>query len=193
MNFTLIDPTGEIVSTVSVPDDDHLAANTPAGTTAIEGDSPGVACYYKDGAWVVKPERPDEFHVWDAATKTWDDTRTIEQLREARWQEIKASREAVINSTFAWDGSVFDCDPTSQVRIQGGVLDAMVAVQQSQPFSVAWTLADNTVRALSATDMVQVGLAMAMAIRDNFSRGQMLRSSINAATTAAQLESIQWD
>lgn len=120
------------------------------------------------------------------------DLRTLDQAKADKRAELKESRTDVVYSTFVWSGSPFDCNADSQALIQGAVLDSLVAAQLAQPFSVDWTLADNTVRTLSGSDVIQVGLAMSAWIRTNFSKGQALQSSIAAATSVAQLESIQW-
>ena len=53
------------------------------------------------------------------------------------------------------------------------------------PFSVDWTLADNTVRALNAQNMLDVGRALGAHIITRHAKGRALRARIDAATTPA--------
>ena len=62
----------------------------------------------------------------------------------------------------------------------------------SPEFSIGWVLADNTVRTLSQSDMLQVGAALGDHVAAQFAKGVLLREQIEAATTAAQIEAVVW-
>jgi hypothetical protein len=100
---------------------------------------------------------------------------------------MKASRTLAEHGGFTWDGSVFDSDPTSQNRITGAVTLAML----SPAFAIDWTLADNTVRTLSQTDMMQVGAALGVHVGTQFAKAQAFRTLIYAASTVAELNNIE--
>lgn len=135
---------------------------------------------------------PSPWHAWDWATLAWVDPRTLDDRKAAQWALIKRARDAAEQAGFVWDGSMFDCDAISQSRIQGGALMATTALLNSAAFSIDWTLADNTTRTLDAAQMIAVGLAMGQHIDSTHQIGRALRAQIDAATTAAAINAVQW-
>lgn len=117
---------------------------------------------------------------------------TLEAAKIMRWAVIKVYRDAAEFGSFTWDGSTFDSDQISQSRIQGAVQLAQLALSQGQPFSIDWTLADNTSRTLNAIQMISVGVDMGEHINACHMKARMLREQINAATTKEELDVIQW-
>ena len=144
-----------------------------------------------------QPDAPadDELRTWawDEATRRWVAMPTLAALRAAKWEAMKAARDAAEWDGFTWDGSTFDSDTVSQGRIQGAVQLALLAAQADQPFAIDWTLADNTVRTLSGSDAVAVGLALAAHVEAAFARGRELRAEIEAAADAEALAAITWE
>ena len=53
-------------------------------------------------------------------------------------------------------------------------------------------IADNTVRTLSATDMLAVGTAMGTHIATQHSKARLKRNEITLATTATEVEAVVW-
>lgn len=96
---------------------------------------------------------------------TTEDDVTPEMQKKRQWASVKAARDRMEHGGFTWGESVFDSDPLSQSRIQGAVILAMQSISTNTPFSVDWTLKDNTVRTLSATDLIQVGAALAQHVQ----------------------------
>lgn len=146
--------------------------------------------YVVDGVFHPLPEQPSRNHVFDYVLKQWVDPRTIEQAREQKWQDVKFARELREFGTFVWDGSSFDCDQLSAQRIQGAAQLATLAKIGQTPFEIDWTLADNTVRSLSADDMIAVGQAMGVHINTLHGMSRLKREAINAAQTVAEVDAI---
>ena len=105
---------------------------------------------------------------------------------------INALRERREFSRFTWDGSVFDCDERSQARLQGALQLANMALATGQPFSVDWTLADNTVRTLASMDMVGVGQALAGHVLTCHLTARALKAQIDAAASIEEVEAVAW-
>lgn len=112
--------------------------------------------------------------------------------KEISWARLKVNREQAEHGGFVWDGSTFDSDPVSQSRIQGASQLATLALINSQPFSIDWTLADNTVRTLDAQAMIAVGTAMGQHINAQHAKGRMLRAQLDAAQTAEEITAVVW-
>lgn len=112
--------------------------------------------------------------------------------KELKWAQIKQARAKEEYAGFTWNSTIFDSDVISQNRITGAVMLAQMAIAGGQPYSIEWTLKDNTVRTLTAQDMLAVGTALGAHVQTQFSKGQALRAQIEAATTQAEVEAISW-
>ena len=138
------------------------------------------------------PIQPSINHIFNYTTKQWEDPRTLQDYKNQKWEEIKQARSTTEYAGFNWDGSTFDSDAESQTRINGAVTLALIAKQAAQPYTVIWTLKDNTLRALSADDMIAVGLALGNHVQTVFNKGQQLQQQIEQATTKEEIEAITW-
>lgn len=114
----------------------------------------------------------------------------MNELQSQKWNTIKSARDQNLSAGFTWNGKVFDSDPESQARIQGAV--QLAGLSNSPDFKVDWTLADNSVITLTASDLAQVGLALGTFVQNVFAQGRALRDQIDAATDQATLDAITW-
>lgn len=115
--------------------------------------------------------------------------RGLEELKILKRAEIKAARTSAESAGFTWNNSVFDSDPLSQQRIAGAV---QLAIISDNSFEVTWTLKDSSLRKLSKSDMLSIGLALGGFIQSQFNKGQELQKLIDIATTEAELNKITW-
>lgn len=190
MNYVIYDAdTGRVSRYGSAPESqiDNMAH---AGEFVLKNVNGGPDLYVENGTLMKMPPQPSDTHVFDWSSKMWVETATLDILRHRRWCYFKLIRADREFGGFTWDGSVFDSDPQSQARIQGGVQLATMAA--AQPFSIDWTLADNTIRTLSAADMIAVGVALAAHVQGVHATARALRAQIEAATTIAEIEAISW-
>lgn len=112
----------------------------------------------------------------------------IEELREEKWREIKTARERAEAQGVTVDGVVYDSDRASITNVIGAAVLA-----QANPTAIwQWTTADNSVVALSASDVIALGTAIAAHVDWCHQRSRVLRAQIEAATTQAELDAIQW-
>lgn len=116
----------------------------------------------------------------------------LEVAKAVKRRQLNAMRDTLEFGWFTWDGSIFDANEKSQARIQGAFQLASLALATSQAFSVDWTLADNTVRTLSATDWMGVGQALAAHIQTCHVTARSLKAQVDAATSIEEVEAIQW-
>ncbi len=192
MNVTIFNPsTGQILRTCSVPVG-FASMQCGPGEDWIEGVFPDDRYYVEAYTPAPIPEQPSNHHRFDFATKQWVDPRTIQDHKQTKWSEIKSARSAAEFGGFTWDGSTFDSDQISQSRIQGAAQLAQLALAQSQPFTIDWTLADNTTRTLDAMQMIQVGVAMGQHIATCHAQARVLRAQLDAAATVEDVDAIAW-
>lgn len=142
--------------------------------------------------FVFAPPFDGAVPYWTPQGTEWRDDRTLEQVRAQQWAQIKAERAAREFGGMVWDGSPFDTDEVSQRRIQGAVQLAVIAQAAQQPFSIGWTLADDSVRTLDGADMIAVGMALAQHVGSLHETGRLLRQQIDEAATVADVIAVSW-
>ena len=171
-----------------------VAGQVGAGQLAVSvapPTGPLDAVWWNAGAaaWVARGAQATAGQMWDKVAHAWVDSRTLVQIRAAQWSQVRAGRDAQVNATFVWSGSTFDCDPVSQMRIIGAV---QMALQVGANFTIDWTLSNNTVRTLSMTDMVNLGMTMGKFVGAVVDHGRRLREQIQASTTASAVAATVW-
>lgn len=173
--------TGRIVKTISAPDD-VVEMNTPEDCYTTS-DPPDRGMLHVGGEWLYIPSSPGEGFVFDYATRTWSDTRTLNQIREAHWVKVKSQRDSLEFGGFEFEGGIYDSDQVSQGRILGAVLAGLPQI---------WTLANNTTVSLSAEQLKSLYAALQMHVAVAHERGRIAREAIQAATTKEQIEAIMF-
>ena len=165
--------------------------DAPAGQLATLTDYSGPLPAYWNGSTVQAiPAQPSPSHTWNWTTKQW--AYDLSEDRAQAWSRIKSARESVEFGPFVFGGQTFDGDSESQRRIQGAAQLATLAQATGQPFSIDWTLADNTQATLTAAEMIGVGVALGQHVNGAHGIARTLRTQIDAATTPEELEAIQW-
>lgn len=181
---------GAIIASGLLPDAQSMDSFQQAPEHgALLGSYSAEEFWIDNGVPVALPPKPHPFAYLNPTTKQWVDPRTLEQVQTMAWGAMKTLRSQKEAAGFTWDGSTFDSDQTSQSRIMGAVQLAGM----SPAFEIPWTLKDNSVRTLSASNMAAVGTALGAHVSAIFARAQELRLEIYAATTIAAVEAITWD
>jgi len=121
-----------------------------------------------------------------------DTSLTLESVKDRKWSEIKINRLAKEYGGFTYDGSQFDSDEDSTRRIVGATTLAALAKNSGQPFSIDWTLADNSVKTLNADSMIGVGEALGQYVSSIHAISRLLRDQIENATTIEEVAEIHW-
>ncbi len=178
--------TGEIIMTGTTCSTEGMESNDMGIVTDVSADIHNQ--YVLDGVIVDKPSQPSKEHLFDYSTKTWIDPRSLEDHKTAQWALIKAARSEAEFGGFTWDGSMFDSDQVSQARIQGAVLLAT----SNPDFVVDWTLADNTVRSLTADDLIAISQALGEHISLQHTRARNARALLDQATSLSEVQSISF-
>jgi hypothetical protein len=165
----------------------YLTAESSEFNYILFEDAPDVNNKYVANEKLVDmPTQPSEFYEFNYSTKSWDLQFSFAQ--QGKWSEIKKDRDSEEFGTFVWNGFTFDCDETSQRRIQGAV--QLAALDTSTVMD--WTLADNTSQTFNATELQQIGQALGAHVNACHVKGRGLRDQIDAAQTEAELSVISW-
>ena len=177
--FVTVRPDGKVESTLSSPHD----------RAAREGEIkvdyvPPLSAYWDAEleVFVDIGELPSKFHAFDYNTKQWIDQRTLDEIKDQKWAQIKQQRNAMEFGGFVYNGNTYDSDQVSQGRITGA---AAAGVDQ------IWTLADNTTVEFTALQLQQLYAALQTHIAGAHERGRIARQLIFEAETKEQVEAIQ--
>ena len=126
---------------------------------------------------------PSEFHVFNYISRTWVDPRTLDEIKAQKWIEIKSDRDRLEFGGFEFEGNIYDSDQVSQGRILGA---ASAGVDQ------IWTLANNSTRLLTASQLQQLYATLQMHIAAAHDRGRIARQLIYEATNKEQIEAVNF-
>jgi hypothetical protein len=196
MNYIKINQKGYITgigtTTATLSDIPLIPGETALEVEQIPEHYGAHILLYRDGAAVDTGQSVFPPHlgwVWDDASLSWIDGRTLAELKAAKWEEIKDARSVAEYGGFVWEDSVFDSDPSSQQKIIGA---SQMASLNPATFLIDWTLADNSVRTLNATEMNAVGVALGEHVNAQYVHARELRQQIEAATTKEQVALIHW-
>lgn len=105
----------------------------------------------------------------------------IEAVRRSLWNKTRAKREVAIAAGAETPFGTFDTDRDSLTNIFRSVTAATAAISVGQPFSVEWTLKDNTTATLDAVQMIDAGLAVFDHINNARHAADDLRGALSAA------------
>ena len=135
---------------------------------------------------------PAPNQVFDYPSKQWVDSRTLSEIKEAKWESIKAKRAEAIDAPLVTPYGTFDSRVKDRTNITDAVLMAQTLESRGLPSSIDFTLTDNTTVVLSAESMINVGLLLGQKIQAAHARARELRAQIDAATTKQEIEAITW-
>jgi len=170
------------------PGDDYVAVDfDPTGTMSLATKQRLVDGVLVDTGQPTLP--PHAWSVWSTDDIAWIDPRDLDQLKAAKWEEVKSARSNAEYGGFTWDGSPFDSDAASQQRIIGA---SQLATLNPSAFDIDWTLADNTMRTLNAAEMNAVGMTLGVHVNAQYVHARALRQQIADATTKEAVEAVVW-
>lgn len=157
--------------------------------------TPSAADHPKDFGWawdgdtqgaVAIPAAPGPAQRWNGSA--WVDD--LDALRAARWERVKARRDQA-----EWAGcdtalGRVDTDPDSQRKTGGAVQMAMIAQAAGAPFSIDWTMQDNSTVSHDAPAMIAMGIAVGQHVAACHEAALGKRAAIDAASTAEDIAAV---
>lgn len=186
--FIGLDASGMPTHTIVCLDQPHGSVLPPAVESIGEVFADGWV-HGQDG-WVKLGPRPGDFHRIADDRSGW--VLDLTALRAITWAKIKKQRDAVEFGTFAWHDHLFDCNRDARGRLQAAFAAATIALQAGETFLELWDLADNTVLAMSAQDVIDIAAALAAHTSECHATGRTLRQQIDQAATEQELKALAW-
>ena len=158
------------------------------------------------GVYAVTPSDPQTVTAEQVAEETdpalvggeWMQQWSVRDKTAQELVDAKAAMRAEINATKAVKQSgqaptaqgAVDCDTDSRDKLNGAVLMALLAIQNSQPFALSWTMADNSQVSLDAAGAIALGQEVGGYIAAVHGHAITLKAAIDAAATFTELAAI---
>ena len=199
--YTIIDATGEVLSTINVPDAEHLAANIPQGASALPGNPPNWSSYYvaATSSWTQKPAPPGPWAQWDKVNKVWTDPRTLSQIQAVQVAKLQAAYLAAINTpvSFTNAAGVATTYPAGNTLALNGATSTQNLNECIAAGAAAWTLGHwldtgNVAQAFTYADLQS--LAAAMEAQEVYDWTDLVGkvAQVQAATTSEAVQAINF-
>ena len=183
MSRIILHTSGKIESRIS-GNTDMINLNTGSNALFIDDIEPRSPNDYWDfdlHQFVSIGNPPTPNHTFDYVIKEWVDLRTLDEIKAQKWAEIKSQRDRIEFGGFEFEGDIYDSDQVSQGRILGA---ASAGVDQ------IWTLANNSTRLLTASQLQQLYAALQTHTALVHERGRIAREAIMSATTKEDVEAV---
>lgn len=190
--FTAVDSvTGEVRYSGTASEPQVLANET---TTIIEGVIHPHDGWVEEGVFHARPARPSHHHEWDWGTKAWHDPRTLQDLRDQRWEVIKKAREAAkVAPTMSTPYGVVDADAKALENIKSTLLGMQsVIALGGTPGPITWTMADDSDQELTYAQLSEIALLLLGRGNVAHERARQLRAQIDAAQTPEEVAAVVW-
>lgn len=182
MRAAMIAPNGRVLSIIDVQDMALAQLGVPAPNFLL-GIAPESLDFYWNGTEFIQlGAAPNKYCFFDYELREWFDPRTLDQIKNQRWSEIKTARDQMEFGGFEFEGLIYDSDQVSQARIMGA---AVAGIDQ------IWTLADNTTVELTAQQLKGLYAALQAHVASAHEKGRNARQLIYEAETKEQVEAIQ--
>jgi len=114
----------------------------------------------------------------------------LEAAKAARWAEAKAYRSAISGGGCSTPLGRVQTNTASYQRILGAMAAAQAAQASSAPYSVKWTIADNSIVEHDAAAVIAMGLAVTEFLNACQNVGETIRVQIEAAADAETLAAV---
>lgn len=137
---------------------------------------------------------PSEYRIVDGAPEPIaQPIPTLDEIKAAATREVNQRRDEILQTlSVEWDGSVFDANPESRQYIIGAAASALA--NPANRFQ--WVLADNTVRELTASEILELGETVAQRVGAVIltARGakDLVASASDEGAVASIVEGITW-
>lgn len=149
--------------------------------TEVKPASPSDWWSFEEECWKTLGEKPSTIHQFDYTEKEWVDPRSLEEIKEEKWNQIKLQRNRLEFGGFEFEGNTFDSDIPSQSRI---------ATATSLGFEVEWTTKDNSSVELSSDQLKSLQIALARHVNDLHEKARKVRAKIAEASTKEEVEAV---
>lgn len=115
----------------------------------------------------------------------------LDSLKASARHRINTIRDQYELSVFEFNGVAVDCDPNSRQRIADACVSIQTAIAAGMDMPViVWTCADNSQLALTASELLQMQVALTQHMQQCHSWAADLKNKIDMAKTEAGINKV---
>lgn len=119
--------------------------------------------------------------------------KTLSEAKAEKLIEITTERDKREQAGFDYMGKTFDADATSMQRLTLAAQSASIALSANEPFTINWTVQDDSSITLNAAEMIGIIPAIAIHADNLHQEGRILKDAVNLAKTVKAVEAIIWE
>lgn len=113
----------------------------------------------------------------------------LEELKQAKRDEINKARDEAEQGGFLYLGKVFDSDPVSCQRISCA---SQTFAMADDAATITWTCQDNTTIELNKPQVMGLVVSLTMWANTCHQKASKLKELVSAATSAEEVDAISW-
>ncbi len=178
---------GEVRGRVSYMDGDEVSVPGGFNWVITDDDAPLETLWFDGSTLVRRPAPPSAPYTWAAESFSW--VISLAKAREQKLLEIKAQRNATETGPFSWGPHTFDGDVDSQRRLGYAAQMASQYAALGEPFSIDWTLYDNTTVTLTGEDVIAAFTALGFHINAAHQTARARKAAVLAANSVEEVDS----
>lgn len=118
---------------------------------------------------------------------------TLDELKEAKRQEINAERDKAEQGGFEYMGKIFDSDPISCQRMSCAAQAMQLVAMSEQSPTITWTTQDNSTIDLNPQQLLGLVATLAQHSNKCHEKATELKKKVDLAITPEELEKIVWE
>lgn len=182
-DVTIVSKWGEVLQIFKHASSASIEANANPNGFIVPGLPPleGSLWDFSLERFVLIEEMPTVNHKFNYESKSWEDTRSILEVKDDVYKELKVRKLVIESQGVEFQGSVFDCDETALTRM---------ALLISLGEGCYWTLKDNSSKWLTIDELKSLYSICAKHIADTHIKFQNLRDQINNTEDLDQILSL---
>ena len=140
------------------------------------------------------PKKPDPSYIWNPLSLEWvaPNAEPLDDLKTEKWNQIKLLRNIMEFGGFSWKNQIFDSGQLSLIRLGTTVQSAIISKITSVPFSINWTLKNNSVITCGADDIIAINAALLNHVNRCHQHSTSLRTQLDEAKSSMQISNINW-
>jgi len=140
-------------------------------------------------AWPTAQSPTAELWIENGVLR-WHDPATLADAKANAWTAAKTERDKAEAAPFEFEGGMYD---PNKENVSGAALAALLAQLGGVEVSRTWTLANNSRRVLTGSQIIAMGLALTARVDAIHERGRTLRDLIDNSATPAEAYGYTWN
>lgn len=180
----LISELGQMIGKLS-GDEKTLKLNTQ-GKPFTEIEPPNLNAWwdFETEKWIEAGLPPSKYHTFNYTSKAWEDERSLDEVQNQKWDEIKRLRDLIEYGGFKYQGNTYDSTLESQARISSAV---------SLGIALEWADKENNYIPLTSEMLKELQVALGEHVKKTHELCRAAREKIFSAKSKEEVNAVTLD